>query len=247
MSDSLFQPHEWREHLTLRRSARAKRVRLRIEPSGGVELVVPKGFESRLLPDLLDRHEEWVVENLRRLGNEAPLRRINAPSEIRLSAIGDEWQVNYLADDGGRYGCREKGNGVLQVSGGEHWQKALRRWLLRQGKQYLSPWLQEVSRETGLPYKDVSIRLQRSRWGSCSAQRRINLNAALLFLPPEQVRYLMLHELCHTRQMNHSPKFWNTVAGYEPDYRMLDRSLRKAVRQLPDWLHAPLIAPAGQG
>lgn len=247
MNDSLFETGNWRERLTLRRSPRAKRVRLRIDPSGMVELVVPKRFNTRLLPELLDRHEEWVVQTLERLGATAQLQRVEAPRSLQLPAISESWQIVYLADDDGRYGCREKGNGVLQVSGGNHWQPALRRWLLRKGREHLPEWLAQVSLETGLAYNDVSIRLQRSRWGSCSARQRINLNAALLFLPPEQVRYLLIHELSHTRQMNHSPKFWETVAGHEPDYRSLDRALRKAARQLPAWLHTPFPAPAEEG
>ncbi len=244
MSDSLFDPAGWRERLSLRRSARARRIRLRITRLGQVELVVPKGFSARHLPPLLDQHEEWVVQILTRLGEEAHLQRAEAPRQIELPAIGRRWRLAYLAEDGGRYGCREKGDGLLQVSGGNHWQSAIRRWLLRQGREHLTPWLEQVSRETGLGFRDVSIRLQRSRWGSCSVQQRINLNAALLFLPPEQVRYLLVHELCHTRQMNHSPAYWRLVASHQQDYRELDRALRKAVRQLPEWLHAPLTAVA---
>jgi predicted metal-dependent hydrolase len=247
MSDSLFNSGGWRERLSLRRSARARRIRLRIDPSGIVEVVVPKGFNAKYLPPLLDRHEEWVVQTLERLGVEARLHRVEAPGQIELPAIGKVWQIVYLDEDGGRYGCREKGEGTLQVSGGTHWQAAIRRWLIRKGQEHLVPWLEQVSRETGLSYNGVSIRLQRSRWGSCTVRQRINLNAALLFLPPEQVRYLLVHELSHTLHMNHSSAYWKTVAGHEPDYRILDRGLRKAARQLPNWLHASLVVPANEG
>lgn len=247
MSDSPFHSSDWRERITLRRSPRAKRIRLRIDPSGLIEVVVPKGFNLRELPSLLDRHDEWVVQTLERLGRDITLYRAEAPGRIELPAIGEVWQITYLGDDGGRYGCREKGGGELRVSGGHHWQQALRRWLLRKGQKHLLPWLEQVSQETGLHYKDVSVRLQRSRWGSCSARQRINLNAALLFLPPEQVRYLLVHELSHTLQMNHSPAYWETVASHQAQYRELDRALRKAARELPAWLHAQLTAAVNEG
>jgi len=247
MSDTPFSTGQWRQQLLLRRSARARRIRLKVHPAGQVELVVPHGFDERRLPAILDQHEAWVEQTLKRLGSLGPLQRVEAPRQLQLAAIGEVWRISYLGDDGGRYGCREKGEGMLQVSGGTHWQPALRRWLLRKAKAHLPDWLAEVSRETGLAYKDASIRLQRSRWGSCSARQRISLNAALLFLPPEQVRYLLIHELCHTRQMNHSPKFWGTVAEHEPDYRTLDRALRQAARQLPAWLHTMLPAAVGEG
>jgi predicted metal-dependent hydrolase len=82
------------------------------------------------------------------------------------------------------------------------------------------------------------MRLQRTRWGSCSAQRTVSLNAALLLLEPELVRYLMVHELCHLRWLDHSRRYWRLVERFEPDFRALDRRLTEAWRELPAWLFA---------
>lgn len=228
----------WRDHVVLRRSGRARRVRLKIHPGGQVELVVPAGFDERHIPTVLDQSESWVLRNLRKVSSLAPSRPAEAPGLIRLEAIGEEWMVRYLSGDGGRYGCRSAGEAELQVSGGEFWQKSLKRWLARKGKQHLVPWLKAVSDEVGIAYADAAIRGQRTRWGSCSSRRCINLNYGLLFLPPELVRYLFIHELCHTRHMNHSASYWRLVESMEPDYRQLDRALRRAGGHVPAWLHA---------
>lgn len=77
---------------------------------------------------------------------------------------------------------------------------------------------QRLARLMGLSYGRISIRCQRSRWGSCSSKGNLNFNC-LLMLCPEQVReYVVLHELCHLREMNHSPRFWAEVERYMPDY-----------------------------
>lgn len=81
----------------------------------------------------------------------------------------------------------------------------------------------------------MSIRHQRSRWGSCSASGRISLNARLMFCPPETVRYVLIHELAHTEHLDHSPAFWARVAELMPDHELARRALNRVWQQLPDW------------
>jgi len=82
----------------------------------------------------------------------------------------------------------------------------------------------------------VAIRCQRTRWGSCSTRGTVSLNCSLLFLPPEVVRYLFIHELAHTEHMNHSASFWRLVEKLEPEYRRLDRELLAGWRTVPAWV-----------
>jgi predicted metal-dependent hydrolase len=114
----------------------------------------------------------------------------------------------------------------------------LRRWLLAQGGRVLKPWLRREAVRTGLTPARVQIRLQKTRWGSCSARGSVSLNAALLLVQPELVRYLMVHELCHLRHLNHSRRYWQAVARHEPEFRELDRRLAACWRELPAWIFA---------
>lgn len=83
------------------------------------------------------------------------------------------------------------------------------------------------ARQVGVNVKRVSIRTQRTRWGSCSSKGNLSLNA-LLMLAPEDVRdYVVVHELCHLKEMNHSPRFWALVAQVLPDYRCLEAWLKE--------------------
>ena len=88
----------------------------------------------------------------------------------------------------------------------------------------------------------VQIRLQRTRWGSCSSAGTVSLNAGLLFLDAAVVRYLLVHELCHLISMSHSRRFWRAVERHEPDYRALDRRLADAWMAVPAWVYAPPTA-----
>jgi predicted metal-dependent hydrolase len=113
---------------------------------------------------------------------------------------------------------------------------ALRRALIAKAHDVLAPLLAETARELGFNYQRIMIRRQRTRWGSCSARGTISLNCCLLFQRPQVVRYLLIHELAHTRHMNHSKRFWQCVARHCPEYQTLDRELRDGWKRVPGWL-----------
>ncbi len=113
---------------------------------------------------------------------------------------------------------------------------ALQRWLKALAKRVFEPQLKSLSHLTGNAYKRVQIRGQKTCWGSHSSNGTISLNYSLLFLAPELLRYLLIHELCHGRHMDHSPSFWRHVEQFEPNYRELDRRLSEGWRDVPAWL-----------
>jgi predicted metal-dependent hydrolase len=114
--------------------------------------------------------------------------------------------------------------------------EALRGWLMDVAHDELGRQLEHVARECGLQFVRMQARRQRTRWGSCSSGGTISLNACSMFLEPAIVRYLLIHELCHTRHMNHSKRFWHLVESFEPDYQRLDRELTRGWQQVPGWV-----------
>ena len=99
--------------------------------------------------------------------------------------------------------------------------------LKRQARQDMTARVQRYASLMGLEYGRIAIRAQKSRWGSCSGKKNLNFNC-LLMLCPEPVRdYVAVHELCHLREMNHSPRFWALVESYCPDYRRCRKWLKE--------------------
>lgn len=225
------------DEVTLRPHHLARRVRLKVLPPGRVEVVVPLRFDRRQLPGILHEHREWLERTLEKVRREqAEGQALLPPRVIKLPALEREWAVDYREGTVSR--CRETKSGLsVSLSGdADSWRQPLRQWLMRKARSELLPWLKAVSEETGLTFNGVAVRGQKSRWGSCSAQKNINLNFKLLFVEPDLVRYLFVHELCHTVHMNHSPRYWALVASHQPNHRIYDKALRRAERELPLWL-----------
>lgn len=87
--------------------------------------------------------------------------------------------------------------------------------------------LQHWAPRCGVNYKRVAIRNQRRRWGSCSSLGNLNFNYKLAFLPSELCDYVVVHELCHLKEMNHGPNFWGEVEKVLPEYRLLETELKR--------------------
>lgn len=231
--------HELPPH-TLRRSARARYLRIKVCPREGVVIVVPRGVSDVQALGFLAQKRDWVMQSLDRMRDRSramAAERDRLPERIALPAIGWEWTLDYRAT-AGSVRVRENDE-TLSLTGAledrSAVRAALRRWLLRQGRRHLPEWLEKVSAETGLDYRDVKVRAQRTLWGSCNHRHSISLNCKLLCLPRHLVRYVMVHELAHTRHLNHSPRFWSLVAMHEPAHGERERELRTLGRQMPAW------------
>ena len=92
--------------------------------------------------------------------------------------------------------------------------------------------VREVSSEMGVTYGRITIRAQKTRWGSCSSKGNLNFNCLLMKMPENVIRYVVVHELAHRRHMNHSKAFWNEVAKYQPSYKDDKIKLRAAGNEL---------------
>ena len=164
---------------------------------------------------------------------------IPLPEEICLPALEERFIVRYRKTGGNSVQARSNGSSMLTVSSRVEDRKeviqGLRRWLARQARLSLVPWLDELSAQAGLPYGAVSVRGQRTRWASCSSRGNINLNYRLLFLSPEVVRYILNHELCHTVHLNHSRRFWTMLESIEPEFRKLNEIAKRGMEDVPEW------------
>jgi hypothetical protein len=235
----LFEARSLADRWTVRVSGRARRLSVRIYPGGRVEVVVPPGASPAAVQKFVGTHRQWIQRRVADLSTAAAVDD-SRPVAIKLLAIGRHYAVEYEYAAGSTARVRVAGENVIVVSGPLHDDRAvttaLRDWLGELAQAQLGVELSKVAAECGFRYARAQIRRQRTRWGSCSASGTISLNMSLLFLRPQVVRYLLVHELCHTRHMNHSARFWALVASFEPDYQELDRELLRGWQSVPGWM-----------
>lgn len=238
----------------LRRGSRVKHLRIVVDERG-LTVVAPVSFRAeKELDALLDRHLEWILKSLDKFrvralnGGEYP---VDVPETIELPSVGETWRVVRVSDGGGTGGKRAAGRirtdgmtlmipDVLSRSEVIH---ALRSWVRARAAVLLPPMLLEAAEEMteqSLPRKRaigrISVKDMRTQWGSCSLKGNINLNSRLLFLPPDLVRHVMLHELCHLSELNHSKAFYDLLRAADIETDIHRAELRKAWRSVPAWV-----------
>ncbi|HYL80822.1 MAG TPA: YgjP-like metallopeptidase domain-containing protein [Candidatus Acidoferrum sp.] len=211
----------------LRVSPWARGLSLRVTVQGGLEVIASRRVGRQTIARILAHEQAWIQTALadaeKRRRTLPPALPWLVPPTITLPAVGAHWTVvlRPTAVRGVRVLPADGGHLVLagHVGDTSACRQALRRWLLRAGRTHLVPWLEGLSRTCRLPHTGTTIRLARNRWGSCSRTGAIALNARLLLLDPPLVDYILVHELCHTRELNHSPAFWALVAQHCSAYR----------------------------
>ena len=224
----------------VRESARARRLSIKVFPRGRVEVVVPKRTRPREVESFVSENSEWIKRARESFALKHPPEPFKLPDEIELRALVQTISISYEPKNGAS-NVRIRSRGQEIVLSGETGNEkrciqALKRWLTKTARNEFEPRLRALSDLTGTPFNKLQVRAQRTCWGSRSSTGTISLNLCLLFLEPELVRYLMIHELCHGKHMNHSKRFWRYVGKFEPDYRSLDRELTECWNRVPSWL-----------
>lgn len=227
----------------IRVSNRARRLSIRVYPDARVEVVVPPRARPRDVEQFIASHREWIDSKRAVALRNRPEPQPFPPETLELRAISEVWRLS-MAGGQGRLRLAElpgevAGERVLRVTGtatNTRLRTALRTWLLRTARSRLAPRVAVLAAATQVSYAKVSIRRQRSRWGSCSARGTISLNCCLLFQRPAVVDYLIVHELMHVKNMNHSARFWQAVERHCADWRALDRELVQGWRHVPRWV-----------
>ena len=231
---SLFESRTTSDPFAVRVSPRARRLTARVHVGGRVEIVVPVGVNAHAVRDFVLRFTPWINRKV------AAMRCFVAPSEpvprlIEFAFTGERLNVEWKRGPARK---PEQSGDHLTVQAPDELsaRTLLRAWLKGAAEARLAPQLLQLAADLKYPVSRVAIRCQRTRWGSCSTRGTVSLNCSLVFLRPEVVNYLFVHELAHTKHMNHSASFWRLVEKIEPNYRVLDRELLAGWRTVPGWV-----------
>jgi predicted metal-dependent hydrolase len=225
---------------SVRESGRAKRLSIKVYPRGRVEVVVPRRTRPADVREFVEAHRGWIQKARDNFAADHLPEPFMLPRTVRLDGIEREVDVAYEPARGARTVKYRFAGGKLALSGLTTDEKlcvaALKRWLISLAKTEYLPQLRSQSAMTGLPFKKMHVRGQRTCWGSHSSSGTVSLNYCLMFLDPDHLRYVMIHELCHAKHMNHSLRFWRLVAQFEPGYKQLDKDLNSSWKKIPTWV-----------
>lgn len=239
----------WRFGYTLHRVAGRKHVHLVVDDDARLQVRAPWRFSAESAAEVVIENLLWVRDALEEAmrtrvarpalvsGTRLPLLDEELRLELRIAAQmdllsgADRARVTRRVRDalGTRDGWIARRGGVLQVVALSLTQTAPRAlvegWYRREARRRLPERMAPYERLLGVEAKGVSIRAQRTRWGSCSSQGTICLNWRLLLLPAGLCDYVLVHELCHLRHLDHSASFWALVESVFPDYEERERRL----------------------
>ena len=236
----LFESRDATRLWNVRVSRRARRLSVRVYPGGRVEVVVPPGASAATVQRFVGTHREWIEQRVTDLSTVTGVAVETLPQRIELPALGRSYAVQYRPTASRVTRAGIAGEGCLEISGATSDAKlvgaALRNWLFDLADHELLRELRRMADIGGFEFRRLQVRRQRTRWGSCSASGTISLNVCVLFQPLDVMRYLLIHELSHTRHMNHSRRFWALVESLEPDYQRLDRDLLRGWQRVPGWM-----------
>jgi predicted metal-dependent hydrolase len=215
-----FPPDDRAIDYRIRRSDRARRIRVCIERDGTVEVVVPRRTAQRAADDAVRELRPWIE------------RRLAEVDRQRSAVLARGDTVPYLGEQlalirtPGRERVLRRGPTLLVPDGPEA-SAALERWYRRMARKEIAERLDRACALAGLGYTRLTIRDQRTRWGSCSRAGAMSFNWRLLLAPAAVLDYVIWHEVCHLAVMDHSPRFWTLVARYCPEHEQRAAWLRQ--------------------
>lgn len=213
--------------IPIRRSSLARNLRLKIDHRGSLVISMPKRAPLHLAKRLIDDAREQVRRSLATTQNQLTVLKNG-------DLIGKSHRL--VIREGEQLGGRVIGTFVevtlppsmpLESQEVQTYIKDVALKALRtQAKAYLTRQLENLAKKHGFYYENVRFSNAGTRWGSCSSSGTISLNIWLMQLPFELIDYVIIHELCHTKQMNHSADFWQLVEAILPDYKTRRRALK---------------------
>lgn len=202
---------------TLTISHRARQPRLIIAPGTGLRVVTPLGYDRSRLLHFIQRRQGWILKHLDHIAALPAQPDAGAPLPDTIPFFGAAHTVCVRVVPGRRASARRAGQ-AFSVTVPEEGaaRPALEAWLREAARFAIVAQVERRAVEMGLTYGKVAVRDQKTRWGSCSQAGNLNFNWRLVLAPPAVLDYVVVHELAHRVELNHSARFWRVVARHCP-------------------------------
>lgn len=206
--------------IIVRANPRARRYIVKVDPSTGeVSVVAPSSRSLDRALDFARKERSWIADRLADIPAPVPLV-IGAPVLLRgvehIVRLGERTPPETRR--GPVWIDRDAARPTIRVSGSpEHAPRRVLDWLKREAKSRIDESVVEYAQLVGVRPKRVTIRDTSSRWGSCSSTRSLSFSWRLIMAPPFVLDYVVAHEVCHLREMNHGPRFWRLCESLVPN------------------------------
>lgn len=203
---------------------RSRSIKIKIEASGEVVVVTPNRISSRAVESFVEQQTAWIEQHLAKIN----LKKKVSETDDSVALFGKVYQKKIVNKPtiprGVSVGSRQL---IINVPSPElpaaelktKVQTYITRFLKNTAEQYIVPRTHQLAKHMGISFGTITLRQQKSRWGSCSSQGNLNFNWRLIHAPTEVIDYVIIHELAHRRHMDHSTAFWNLVSHYDPAYK----------------------------
>jgi predicted metal-dependent hydrolase len=205
----------------VRRSERARRVRVTVDAERGVEVVLPRRATQQQAAAAVQELSPWIERRL------AEVERVSAVVASRGETVPLLGEQLTLVPQAGRTRAHRRGSQLLVPAEPDGRQEAVERWFRRLAREEFTARTERACAAAGLRYTKLTVRGQRTRWGSCTQAGALSFNWRLLLAPEPVLDYVVWHEVCHLQVMDHSPRFWSLVARYCPDHKTHTAWLRR--------------------
>ncbi|MBP2650628.1 MAG: hypothetical protein H6Q74_1453 [Firmicutes bacterium] len=218
---------------TLKYSSRRKTLQLKVVPPGLIQITLPSNFPLNQIEDVLKAKAAWIISHLKQLATLADCH-INSTltNGAQILYLGEAMTLNIIPISITRPSLTLNGQTITiylpiaQFNQPEVLFNTLRQWYINAATEYLAVRTNYWAEKISVRPRHISIRQQKTRWGSASPSGNINYNWQIIMAPPEVIDYLIIHELCHIKIFNHSATYWQLVAQSDANYKQHREWLR---------------------
>lgn len=216
-------------YIVHRTNKKIKRITLSLENKDEIIIKTPLKFKAHKLKEIAYEYKDWILRSINKVpsknsfdfvtGGKVPFLGTNYPMEliedekiktVKFSFFNDRFEVRYN----------------ITKNSYEDFMEGLKKFYKYNAIKIIDPIFDEWCYKTGLFPEKISYRYNKTRWGSCSFKNNISINYKLLQFEKKCVEYVVLHELCHIQEKNHSRRFWDLVSSYMSDYKEIEKKLR---------------------
>lgn len=211
-------------NLRITHSKRARYLRVQVSEQG-LEVILPQGVAVSEAEKFLFRNRVWIEKHIGKYNHTSPGEYFYLGNKVKIEHKLDPKVKNIRVET--------VSTTELSITSSPDRSFSIRAvynlWLRNQAKLVIPERVKYLARKHDFSIGTISIRNQKTRWGSCSGKGNLSFNSKLMMFEPDVIDYVIIHELCHLKEMNHSKKFWASVEKIVPGYKEQKKKLRKNI------------------